>query len=183
MFTSEFINGTPVAESISSHQSKPLPSRDHRALQLGDVASPQDMHIESDHQRQYENVASLPVHSFAYILRSTGEWTYAIIADRPVKCGPNASIMFVLNDKGSTKTIKAKDWGKYIRPISGSVKKQNSEEVGRVKKHHRKTETRESMPDVELAKLTSFHRAARRVSIDMSKRTCRKSCLRHSSRW
>ena len=180
VFTSEFVNGTSVVQSRSSHQGMPLSSRNLRVLELGDVASPQDMHIELDSQRQYENVASLPDHSFAFIRRSTGDWTYAIVSDRPVKSGPNASIRFVLNSRGSTKTIKAKDWSAYVRPVRGSVKSHDMN-VDR-KEHPKKMERRKSLPDnEELARLTSFHRAARRVSLDMHRMNCKRSGLSHSS--
>lgn len=173
VFTSEFINGTPIVHSSSPSQDESYSSLDNlRVLKLGDVASPQDMHIEFDSQRQYENVESLAIHSFAFILRSTGDWTYAIISDRPVESGPDASIRFVLNSRGSTKTIKAKNWSTHIRLVRDRV----------VKRQEIKQELRESVQDErDISRLSSFHRAARRVSFDMSRKNGKKGNLRRST--
>jgi hypothetical protein len=57
-------------------------------LLLGDVATPEYMYIERSPEKAHGNAANLPLHSFAFILRLTGELTYAIVANRPVERKP-----------------------------------------------------------------------------------------------
>ena len=156
----------PVRPSTAQAVTRVSPDFERtRTLTLGDIASPQDMHIEPNPQNAYENAASLQIHSFAFILRSNGEWTYAILANRPVESGPEASIRFVLDTEGRTKILKSKHWSRCLRLVK-HPESQNVAEEGR-----RKQETRPC--DEESARLNSFHRAVRRVSLDMSTRTLR----------
>ena len=156
----------PVRQSIAQAETRVAPYLDrNRTLTLGDIATPRDMHIEPNPRKAYENAASLQIHSFAFILRSNGQWTYAILANRPVESGPEASIRFVLDTEGRTKTLKSKHWSKCLR----LVKDPESQHV--VEGRRRKQETRPC--DQESARLISFHRAVRRVSLDMSTRTIR----------
>ena len=88
-----------------------------RALKLGDVGTRQDMCIEHDLKKAHANAASLQIHSFAFICRSNGEWTYAIVANRPIESGPEATIRFVVDEKGNTKIIQCKYWSTRIRLV------------------------------------------------------------------
>jgi hypothetical protein len=160
VFAAQWCNGAPIRQSpqVVPQEPEPQPSPE---FTLGDVASVQDMHIEPNAEMAYANAASLPIHSFAFILRSTGEWTYAILANRPVVSGPDASMRFVVDPKGSTKVIKAKYWSRYVRLVN-EIQSENIDEDIRME---------EDKFDERLERLTSFHRAVRRVSIDMSSRT------------
>jgi hypothetical protein len=213
-FTSIWSNGTPVG--LSSYQAKPqlassMPQDPH-GFKLGDVARPQDMHIDPNPQMAHDRAASLRLNSFAFVLRSTGDWTYAIVSDGSNQSGPEASIKFVVDTRGRTKTIKARHWSRYIRLVNAEtqdfkkntskisetkakMKKSSSDyELARLTSFHRsvkntskKSETKAKMKksssDNELARLTSFHRAVRRVSIDMSSRQYKNSDLGGSEMW
>ena len=54
------------------------------------------------------------MHDFAFIRRSNGSWTYAIVADFPTP----SSIRFVTDTKGSTKTLKKEHWVKSVRLVN-----------------------------------------------------------------
>lgn len=166
VLTGTWCNGMSLRKTYAPALNRVVhPSPRARALVLGDIATPQDMHIEPDPQKAHENAASLLIHSFAFILRSNGEWSYAILANRPVESGPEASLRFVLDTEGRTKILKSKYWSRCIRLVNDSESQKVSEET------RREDETIPSNKD--LARLNSFQRAVRRVSLDMSTKTLR----------
>jgi hypothetical protein len=85
-----------------------------RRLDLGDIARPSEMHSPS-HDSAFEE-AHFPIHSFAFVVRSSGEWTYAIFANRAVLKDQDA-IRFVMDKNGSTKILKKRHWTRYIRLV------------------------------------------------------------------
>ena len=142
-----------------------------RELELGDIALPAEMQDMSPRAAS-DAAASLPVHSFAFVLRSNGVWPYAIVADRPALEGPER---FVLNKGGSTKIVKRKYWGRYIRLVcnGNDVECKNRMQSnkcgindGRRQVHGEEITTKEMFE-----RLDSFQRAVRRVSADLSIRT------------
>ncbi len=146
----------------------------NRKLELGDIALPaeiQDMSL----QAARDAAASLPVHSFAFVLRSNGVWTYAIVADRPVLQGPEASIRFVLNKGGSTKIVKRKYWGRYIQLVchvnDGECKNRMQSNKCGINDGRRQVHGEEITTKEMFKRLVSFQRAVRRVSADLSIRT------------
>ena len=146
----EQVQQLPLRHQSCRTAPRVAPAPQHsRKFELGDVATTHDMHVEKNAQKAHEIIASLPIHSFAFILRSNGEWTYAIIANRPVETGHHASIRWVVDEDGSTKTIKSKHWSKFVRLV--------------------KETTPQIEEDKELAKLASFHRAARRIHMSSSR--------------
>mmetsp|Transcript_584 Transcript_584/g.958 ORF Transcript_584/g.958 Transcript_584/m.958 type:complete len:573 (-) Transcript_584:113-1831(-) len=76
--------------------------------------------IESNPSKALNLINQLRIHDFAWILRSSREWTYAIIADFPMESGEEASIRFVIDKMGNTKTLKMKHWVKCIRLVDQS---------------------------------------------------------------
>jgi hypothetical protein len=60
-------------------------------------------------------VSLLRVSDAAFVRRSDGTWTYAVVKDRTH--GENASIKFKVNARGSTKSFPPSQWGTYIRRI------------------------------------------------------------------
>lgn len=83
-------------------------------LVLGDTCtSPQEMLIESNRACALEKVNSLQKHDFAFVLRKDGRWTFAIIADRD-----EDSIRFVVDFRGSTKTLSRNRWSSRIRLVN-----------------------------------------------------------------
>ncbi|KAL3802672.1 hypothetical protein HJC23_011996 [Cyclotella cryptica] len=90
-----------------------------KILRLGDTGAAYDMVFEPDQSKALQRVANLRTHDFAFVYRSNHTWTYSIIADRPVEGdGPEASIRFVLDESGNTKTLKKKHWARYVRLVN-----------------------------------------------------------------
>mmetsp|Transcript_35937 Transcript_35937/g.63047 ORF Transcript_35937/g.63047 Transcript_35937/m.63047 type:complete len:411 (+) Transcript_35937:43-1275(+) len=101
----------------NNHTSSSSASSDHTYLphlDLGDVGTSQDMIIESSSRSiALEKLNSLKIHDFTFILRSDGQWTYAIIADRQ-----DNTIRFVVNTDGDAKTLSEKHWSTSIRLVN-----------------------------------------------------------------
>jgi len=146
----------------------------NRKLELGDIALPDEIQDMSP-QAARDVAASLPVHSFAFVLRSHGVWTYAIMSDRPVLKGPEASIRFVLNKGCSTKIVKRKYWGRYIRLVrngnDGECENRMQSDKREVNYGMRQVQGEEVTTKEIFKRLDSFQKAARRVSTDLSIRT------------
>ncbi|KAL3787533.1 hypothetical protein HJC23_013742 [Cyclotella cryptica] len=166
VLTATWCNGLPMRPASVQDVTQVTPlSQRPRELTLGDIATPQDMHIEPNPQKAHENAASLRLHSFAFILRSNGDWTYAILTNRPVESGPEASIRFVLDTEGRTKILKSKYWSKCIRLVKDSESQKAVKETPGGKDKMSSNE--------EASSLISFQRAVKRVSLDMSMKTIR----------
>jgi hypothetical protein len=85
---------------------------------LGDSPSHiRHMIIPSTLKQGVEYASTLQTLDFAFVLRSNGTWTYAIVCDI-LMCNNNPSIKFVVDQRGCTKTLRKKYWGKYIRLIN-----------------------------------------------------------------
>ena len=82
-------------------------------LDLGNVGTSQDMIIESSRSIALEKMNSLQIHDFTFVLRSDGQWTYAIIADRQ-----DNTIRFVVDTIGDSKTLSKKHWSTSIRLVN-----------------------------------------------------------------
>ncbi|KAL7519492.1 hypothetical protein ACHAWX_004242, partial [Stephanocyclus meneghinianus] len=169
-------NGMPVRNPpnlVSSTKEAVENASLKRGLELGDIALPSQIQNASP-EDAHDAAASLPVHSFAFVLRSNGQWTYAILADRPVPEGPQASIRFVLDKRGSTKIFKRKYWGMYIRSVRNVNKNENEKHMGNDKcdvNCRITVEKEEVMTREAFQRLESFQKAVRRVSSDLSIRT------------
>ena len=72
------------------------------------------MIIESCPQAALERVSCLNIHDFAFVKRSNGLWSYAILAHRYVDINNEEHMIFVLNEVGCTKTVKKGQWGKCV---------------------------------------------------------------------
>jgi hypothetical protein len=162
VFSSIWCNGMPLRpdeQKVVEEQVYP-PKSMPRLLDLGDIATPSEVQ-DLSHDSAFED-ESFPIHSFAFVRRSSGHWTYAIVANRPVLNGPDASIRFVLDKNGSTKILERKHWARYIRLVRNEEHAVKDTGV-----HHKKRITNQGRLD----HLVSFHRAASQVSTDMSVRT------------
>jgi len=83
---------------------------------LGDIPShTQHMILPSTLKEGVESASTLQPLDFAFILRSNGTWTYAVVSEI-LNCNINnkPSIKFVVDRQGRTRTIPKKYWGKYI---------------------------------------------------------------------
>ena len=103
-------------------------SKKHRTLpgpnfDLGDtLRSTEYQIIESSPTKAVHLVQQLRIHDFAWVRRSSNEWTYGIVADFPEpKHGEEASILFVIDKLGHTKTFKMKYWATCIRLVDDTV--------------------------------------------------------------
>jgi hypothetical protein len=67
-----------------------------------------------------QNASTLNALDFAFVLRSNGSWTYAIVAERSFHKGLGLVLRFVLDKKGTTKTLKRKYWEKGVRLVNSS---------------------------------------------------------------
>ena len=72
--------------------------------------------IEPNPTKALNLINQLRIHDFAWVLRSSHEWTFAIVADFPNE-GDEASIQFVIDKLGNTKTLKMKHWAMCIRLV------------------------------------------------------------------
>ncbi len=128
-YTKKAMGGNPsyanTAKSISSTQPSVQPSLGSLSelngppdFDLGDTYdSTKYQVIESNPSKALNLINQLRIHDFAWVLRSSRKWTYAIIADFPVEGGEEASIRFVIDKLGNTKTLKMKHWAKCIRLV------------------------------------------------------------------
>ena len=84
----------------------------------GKVRSSSHMIVEDCSAAALYKVSQLKLHDFAFIKRSDGSWTYAILAYRNRSEVDNeVFMMFVMNETGSTRCIKKTQWASFIRCV------------------------------------------------------------------
>jgi hypothetical protein len=86
------------------------------SYEIGDKGSDEDMIITSKRETAAA-VAQIRVNDAAFVRRSDGSWTYAVVKDR-VDDGRHESIRFKVNTRGSTKSFPPSQWGTYIRCVN-----------------------------------------------------------------
>lgn len=57
-------------------------------------------------------------YEFAFIKRTDGSWTYAILAYRSTSQDEEEFMTFVMNEEGSTKIIRMRHWAEYVRCVA-----------------------------------------------------------------
>eukprot|EP00956_Cyclotella_meneghiniana_P035872 scaffold118851_cov54-Cyclotella_meneghiniana.AAC.3 len=68
-----------------------------------------------------QSVYQLKNGDFAFVKRSNGSWTYAMLAHRSRGSSyEEEQMVFVLDEKGSSKVIDEKDWARFIRCLAES---------------------------------------------------------------
>ena len=68
-----------------------------------------------------QSVYQLKNYDFAFVKRSNGSWTYAMLAHRSRGISiEEEHMVFVLDEKGSSKVIDEKDWARFIRCLAES---------------------------------------------------------------
>jgi len=105
---------------------------------LGEIArSPRDMIIHRSNSEAIHSASLLQKHEHAFLKRSNGAWTCALLADKTFqpKNAPSTRahwhtedeltagempeleecMLFVINEDGATKIIKQRHWGKFVR--------------------------------------------------------------------
>ena len=106
------------------------------------------MIIPSTPEKAVSDADSLNPLDFCFIKRSNGQWTYSIVADRPTIEGmewEGGCIRFVLDAKGSTKTIRRKYWERGIRLVNVDVVDQLLADVERAEREIVNAEDRENI--------------------------------------
>jgi hypothetical protein len=89
---------------------------------LGDVARcTSHMIIQDDPQEVFDQVSQLKQHDFAFIRRTDGLWTYAILSHSFVDDEGEECMMFVMHQNGSTKTIRKKKWVSFVRLVADKM--------------------------------------------------------------
>lgn len=66
-------------------------------------------------------VCALKDHDFVFLKRSDGSYSYAIIACRTTDDASEECMLFVVNESGSTKTVRKRNWLDYIRLLPTEV--------------------------------------------------------------
>ena len=128
------VSDTPVSDDI-----QPPPTR--QKYNLGDIArTPRDMIIHKSNNEAIHSASLLKKYEQAFLKRSNGLWTTAVLADRslqPIKGKQNMtshwyteweidattmeledSMLFVINGDGATKIVQRRHWGKYVRRMN-----------------------------------------------------------------
>ena len=101
---------------------------------LGDMLrSPQHLITEPSYKRYLSSTQALNKQEFAFIKRSNGSFSYAILAHRSMEppknmglasTGANSEVMleecmtFVMNETGSTKMIRQRFWAEHVRLVA-----------------------------------------------------------------
>jgi len=92
------------------------------------IRSPSHMIAGPTHEWVIQAVNSLQKHDFAFIKRSDGTYSYAILAGRslkPIKGSKNNAteehMIFVMDDIGSIKNIPQKKWSRLVHLVSVEV--------------------------------------------------------------
>lgn len=91
----------------------------HLGYELGDQVKEDDhIVIPKTATEAIQNASILNTFDFAFVLRSDDSWTYAIVAEKSFHKDLGLVLRFVLDKKGTTKTIRRKYWEKGVRPVS-----------------------------------------------------------------
>jgi hypothetical protein len=134
------IHDTPVSDPMSDDPNT-VPSSSRLKYMLGDIArSPRDMIIFKSNNEAIQSASLLKKYEQAFLKRSNGLWTSAILADRslqptkgkqfssshwyteweidPTTMELEDSMLFVINGDGATKIVQRRHWGKFVRRMN-----------------------------------------------------------------
>mmetsp|Transcript_25774 Transcript_25774/g.44001 ORF Transcript_25774/g.44001 Transcript_25774/m.44001 type:complete len:365 (+) Transcript_25774:120-1214(+) len=95
-----------------------------RDYKIGDsIRSPSHMIDEPTLEQILQGVNALSKHDFAFIKRSDGSYSYAILAYSSMErvkgtLSMEDSMTFVINSAGATKTVRRRYWSHYVRRVS-----------------------------------------------------------------
>jgi len=107
-------------QQTNDQQQQPTRQLGYRPdYQLGQtVRSTSHIKIPTSSQNAMQQVSTLMKYDFAFIKRSNGLYSYAILAYRSNNDKKGESLTFVMDDKGCTKMIRKKYWCEYIRLVN-----------------------------------------------------------------
>ena len=136
----------PASTNQSVHQNS-IESRNGRnsikpkwAYKIGQVSrSPNDMIIHRSNFDAIDSVSMIQNMQQAFVKRSSGLWTCAVLVERALQpingkrwypeweinnykeAELEESMLFVINDDGSTKIVNRRNWGKFVRRMKTGV--------------------------------------------------------------
>lgn len=103
------------AQQAHHHQSVKSRSRGFRKdYKLGDPSRSAAHMLTAE---TFAMASNLEAFDFAFVKRTNGQWTYSILAHRS-GCADEECMIFVLDRKGSTKSIKRDLWASLIRCVA-----------------------------------------------------------------
>lgn len=131
----EYRKKSSTSSTARSTSSSVLPMQKYV---LGEVArTPRDMVIHRSNEKAGRSASLLEQYDQAFLKRSNGLWTCAVLADRALQPKTAArshwshwytkeeideetmeleeSMLFVINEDGATKIVKKRHWGRFIR--------------------------------------------------------------------
>lgn len=91
----------------------------HQGYSIGEpIRCPSHMIVEESAEEATRAVGSLQVHDCAFIKRSDGSYSYAILTERSFEPSRGACMTFIVDEGGSTKMIRKKHWSRLVRVLS-----------------------------------------------------------------
>ena len=106
----------PSSSNITLSRQQQLQSTSSPATtsyEYGDEGQRQDMNIITDSTIAIQYISKLKLGDCAFIKRTTGQWTYAIVKDITM----NDNITFIVDKLGMVKSYKMKYWSTHIRTM------------------------------------------------------------------
>mmetsp|Transcript_31329 Transcript_31329/g.63115 ORF Transcript_31329/g.63115 Transcript_31329/m.63115 type:complete len:685 (-) Transcript_31329:1503-3557(-) len=91
-----------------------------KGYSVGDEANLMDFSVDISKEDAAFEANSLEVGDAAFILRSGGKWTYAIIIDKAMVSDGQYALRFEVGADNSRKTFMEAQWGKYVRVIKAT---------------------------------------------------------------
>ena len=133
--TNQSIHSNSIKSQSSRNSIKPK-----WAYRIGQVSrSPNDMIIHRSHFDAIDSVSMIQNMQQAFVKRSSGLWTCAVLVERALQptngkrwypeweidnfkeAELEESMLFVINDDGSTKIVNKRNWGKFVRRMKADV--------------------------------------------------------------
>lgn len=103
----------PPPKPEKSPSPPPLPE-----YEIGDPGKHRDMIM--DKEEAVAIIQQLKFGDGAFIRRSDGKWTYAVVKSLEETEEGKSAIRFTVNDKKSSKSYAKKYWGTHVRPLKGT---------------------------------------------------------------
>lgn len=119
------------SSQAASRPKSSSPSPPPAKYEIGDPGKHRDMITDKD--EAIAIIEQLHYGDGAFIRRSDGKWTYAVVKSMEETQEGRSAIRFTVNEKNSSKSYGKKYWGTHVRPIKGTKLKPKERE-GRAKR-------------------------------------------------
>ncbi|KAL3800199.1 hypothetical protein HJC23_001120 [Cyclotella cryptica] len=148
----------PSSRTSNGPMTDPQSTSSRQKYALGDVArTPRDMIIHKSNNDAIHSASLLKKYEQAFLKRSNGLWTAAVLADRslqptnisgargdsshwfaeweidPETMELEDSMLFVINGDGATKIVQRRHWGRFVRRMNIHDREEAIEEDGDAK--------------------------------------------------